>query len=258
MITALITARGGSTRIPGKNLYPLCGHPLVAWSIMQAKAAKQIDRVILTTDTDEIAEVGEAYGAQVIRRPVWDNGTTAGVPFRHAMEQVSTCDHIVTMLPTSPLKKPDDLDNMISLYLDKDINYMSCAAPLKETCILLNEYPYEQRYGETHNNPGERREYRHFVARSHIFDKFWNYSRLGGGWGISEYTWQMAQWGKSPKLDIELDTRELDTVTLRNYYAIEEWQCYELDYPEDIPIVECFMENLILKGRDAKDVYIGN
>jgi len=258
MITALITARGGSTRIPGKNLYPLCGHPLVAWSVMQALAAKQIDRVLLTTDNDEIAAVGEKYGAQVIRRPVWENGTTAGVPFRHAMEQVSPCDHILTMLPTSPLKKPDDLDNMISLYLELDTNVLTTAAPLKETCILINEHSYEQRYGESHNEPGKRQRTDHFTAWNYIFDKFWNYSRLCGGWGIAEYNWSMEKWGKNPKLDIEIDKGELDTSTLNNYYAVEEWQCYELDYPEDIPIVECFMEQFILKGRDAKDVYFGN
>ena len=258
MITALITARGGSTRIPGKNIYPICGHPLVAWSIMQALACKQIDRVVLTTDNDEIAEVGERYGAQVVRRPVWENGITAGVAFKHAMDQVSPCDHILTIFPTSPLKKPDDLDNMISLYLDKGVNYMTCATPSKETCILLNEHPYEQRYGETHNTPGDRREDRHFTASLHIIDKFWTYSKLCAGWGITEYKWQMEQWGNSKKLDIEKDTAPIDTVTIRNYYAIEEWQSFDLDYPEDIPIVECFMEHLILKGRTAEEVYRGN
>ena len=258
MITALITARGGSTRIPRKNLYPICGHPLVAWSIMQALACKQIDRVVLTTDNDEIAEVGERYGAQVVRRPVWENGITAGVAFKHAMEQVCPCDHILTMLPTSPLKKPDDLDNMISLYLELETNVIVTAAPIKETCIYLNDQSFEQRYGDSHNEPGKRQDQKHFTARNHIFDKFWNYSKLCGGWGIAEYNWSMNQWSTKPDLDIDIDTGVMDTTTMWNCYAVEEWQCYELDYPEDIGIVECFMEQFILKGRDAKDVYSGN
>ena len=258
MITALISARGGSTRIHKKNLYPLCGHPLVAWSIMQAQGCKQVDRVILTTDDDEIAEVGEQYGAQVIRRPVWENGVTLGVAFKHAMEQVGPCDHILTLLPTSPLKKPDDLDTMISLYLEREIDYIITASPLKETCFYVNEEPYEQRYGIDYNEPGERQENKHFLARNFVFDKCWNYSRLCGGWGIAGYDWSMDQWSKNARLDIEIESNELDIKTIHNCYAVEEWQCYELDYMEDIKIVECFMETFILKGRKAEDVYIGN
>jgi CMP-N-acetylneuraminic acid synthetase len=254
-ITALISARGGSTRIPRKNLYPLCGHPLVAWSIMQAQACRYVDRVVLTTDDDDIALVGKNYGAEVVRRPVWENGVTVGVAFKHAMEQVGPCDHILSMLPTSPLKKPDDLDNMTRLYFKHGLTTITSAAPLKETCILANATPYEDRYGQDHNEPGDRAAEKYFRARNHIFDKFWNYSRLCGGWSISEYQWLMDTWSSNPRLDVDIDTGKLDTETVRGYYAVEDWQCYELDYPEDIPIVECLMDKMVLQGREAREVY---
>ena len=257
-ITALISARGGSTRIPKKNLYNLCGHPLVAWSIMQAQGCKYVDRVVLTTDDDEISVVGQYYGAEVIRRPVWENGVTVGVAFKHAMDQISPCDHILALLPTSPLKKPDDLDNMCRLYLDGNLTTITSAAPLKETCILMNENAYEDRYGKDNHQPGARNQHRHFTAWNHIFDKFWNYSRLCGGWSISEYSWTMTQWGKNPRMDIDIDTGKLDTETKNHFYAVEDWQCYELDYPEDIAIVECLMENMILQGKTAKETYRAN
>jgi predicted nucleic acid-binding Zn-ribbon protein len=53
-------------------------------------------------------------------------------------------------------------------------------------------------------------------------------------------------------------TGKLDTDTVQGYYAVEDWQCYELDYPEDIPVVECLMDRMILKGRDAQEVYHRN
>ena len=70
-VDAIIPARGGSKRIPRKNLIDICGLPLVAWSIIQARTAKQIGRVWVTTDDDEIAEVAIHFGASVIRRPEW-------------------------------------------------------------------------------------------------------------------------------------------------------------------------------------------
>ena len=64
-ILALIPARGGSKGLPGKNIRPLLGKPLIAWTIEQAKASKYIDRVIVSTDDKKIEEVAEEYGAEV-------------------------------------------------------------------------------------------------------------------------------------------------------------------------------------------------
>lgn len=66
---AIIPARGGSKGIPGKNLLPFCGKPLLAWSIEQALSSKYIKSVYVSSDDDEILEVAESYGAIGIKRP---------------------------------------------------------------------------------------------------------------------------------------------------------------------------------------------
>jgi len=257
-IIALITARGGSTRIPRKNLYPLCGHPLIAWSIIQAKGASLVDQVYLTTDDEEIAEVALHYGAAVIMRPVWENGVTAGVAYKHAMDEIGAVNHILTMLPTSPLKMPYDINSMIKAYLESNALVMTGAAPMKEMCVLKNTVPFESRYGADFNTPGERSNKLVFEAEYAIFDKYWNYSKLEGGCSISEYNWIMQQWSGSPRLDVDIDGSVKTDVNAggpRSYYALEEWQCNDLDYPEDIQFVECLLENMIVKGRSIYETY---
>ena len=63
-VLALIPARGGSKGIPGKNIKPLCGHPLIAYTISAARKSKYVDAVVVTTDSKEIAEVSRRYGAE--------------------------------------------------------------------------------------------------------------------------------------------------------------------------------------------------
>ena len=64
-ITAFIFARGGSKGLPNKNIKILNGKPLIAWSIEHAKAVKRVDRVIVSTDSEEIARIAKEYGAEV-------------------------------------------------------------------------------------------------------------------------------------------------------------------------------------------------
>ena len=68
-VIAVIPARGGSKSVPGKNIRPLGGKPLLAWSIDVARQVSEIDRVIVSTDDAQIASVGRHYGAEVYARP---------------------------------------------------------------------------------------------------------------------------------------------------------------------------------------------
>ncbi|MFV0295255.1 MAG: cytidylyltransferase domain-containing protein, partial [Hyphomicrobiaceae bacterium] len=68
-VVAVIPARGGSKGIPRKNLLPLRGHPLLAWSIWAAREARRVTRVIVSTDDEEIAGAARLYGADVVMRP---------------------------------------------------------------------------------------------------------------------------------------------------------------------------------------------
>lgn len=68
-VIAVIPARGASKSIPGKNIRPLGGKPLLAWSIDVARAVTEIDRIIVSTDDREIASVGRSFGAECFARP---------------------------------------------------------------------------------------------------------------------------------------------------------------------------------------------
>ena len=89
-VTAIVIARGGSKGLPAKNLRPLLGRPMVAWSIDHAQAMRTVDRVALSTDDERIAEVGRAAGVRVILRPAKLADDTARVDdvLRHAVEEL--------------------------------------------------------------------------------------------------------------------------------------------------------------------------
>jgi len=146
---AIVPARGGSKGIPGKNLHPLGGKPLLAWSIEQARQTPRVARVLVSTDSIEIAKVAREYGAEIIMRPPEISGDTASSEscLVHALEWVQsgqgtplsakngehrslptsplaadcgprTTDYrppnlIVFLQATSPLRAPDDIQRAI-------------------------------------------------------------------------------------------------------------------------------------------------
>tara|TARA_R110001606_G_C15397377_1_gene652373 strand:+ start:5776 stop:6495 length:720 start_codon:yes stop_codon:yes gene_type:complete len=116
-VLGLITARGGSKSVPGKNIRPLAGKPLIVWTIEAALASGRIDRLILSTDSVEIAEVAKAAGCEVpFMRPAalaTDSATSNDV-IRHALETIdSTHDRVVLLQPTSPLRNPQDINGCL-------------------------------------------------------------------------------------------------------------------------------------------------
>ena len=117
MNIAIIPARGGSKEIPNKNVKILAGKPLIAWSIESALKAELVDKVIITTDSDEIAEISIKFGAEAVRRPpelATDNAHSESAII-HCLEQMNDKDieFIVFRQCTSPFVTPDDIDNAI-------------------------------------------------------------------------------------------------------------------------------------------------
>jgi len=120
-VLAVITARGGSTTLPRKNILPFCGKPMIAYSIEAAlnarRAGAAIDRVIVSTDDAEIADVSRKFGADVpfMRPPELAKSETPSLPVvQHAIafaEQQSGLiyDWILLLQPTSPLRTEDDI-----------------------------------------------------------------------------------------------------------------------------------------------------
>lgn len=107
---AIILARGGSKGVPKKNIKLLAGKPLIAWTIEAALASPLLDKVYVSTDDAEIAEVSRAYGAEVLHRPSeLAEDMTLGYPvFRHHLDAMVASgdepDIIVDLRPTSPLR----------------------------------------------------------------------------------------------------------------------------------------------------------
>lgn len=118
---AIVPARSGSKGVPAKNLADLGGHPLLAYSIRAALAAEAIDRVLLSTDSEEIAEIGRRYGAEVpFLRPAelaTDDAVDLGY-VRHALEWLQEHDEtprfIVQLRPTTPLRDPAQISEAIA------------------------------------------------------------------------------------------------------------------------------------------------
>jgi CMP-N,N'-diacetyllegionaminic acid synthase len=124
-VLALIPARGGSKAIPRKNILPVAGKPLIAWSIGHALACPRITRVVVSTDDDEIAAVASAFGAEVpFRRPselAQDLSPDIDV-FRHALDWLAkhesyTCELVVHLRPTGPVRNGELIIAAIDLML---------------------------------------------------------------------------------------------------------------------------------------------
>lgn len=126
-ILALIPARGGSKGLPGKNIRLLAGKPLIAWSIEQAKGSKYLDKVVVSTDYENIAKIAEQFGAEVpFIRPAElaaDDSSSIDVIF-HAIDFLKNTgqqfDYIALLEPTSPLRESADIDNAIENLIDKN------------------------------------------------------------------------------------------------------------------------------------------
>lgn len=125
-ILALIPARGGSKGIPRKNIVNLCGKPLITYSIEQALASKWINRVIVSTDDEEIAEISRKYGAEVpFMRPeefAQDLSPDIDV-FRHALKWLQTNegyvpDIVLNHRPVCPIRKVETIDRAIELLIN--------------------------------------------------------------------------------------------------------------------------------------------
>ncbi len=119
-VLALIPARGGSKGLPGKNVRPLCGKPMIAWTIEKARKSRYLDEVLVSTDSREIADIAAHHGAAVpFLRPAdlaSDTSSTLDA-VTHALERLrengQEFDWLVLLEPTSPLREDDDIDNML-------------------------------------------------------------------------------------------------------------------------------------------------
>lgn len=127
-VLAIITARGGSKSIPRKNIKELAGKPLLAYTIEAAKNSTLLTRTILSTDDEEIKEIGQAHGCEVpFLRPAEISGdrSTSIEAVQHAVNWIlehegQRYDYIMILQPTSPFRTGEDIDEAIRIAAEKD------------------------------------------------------------------------------------------------------------------------------------------
>lgn len=130
MNIAIIPARGGSKRIPRKNVKPFCGKPMIAWSIEAALTSGCFERVIVSTDDSEIAEVARSYGAEspFLRPAELANDHAGTIPvIAHAVQWLqqegAQLDAVCCLYATAPFVQPDDLQRGLRVLQEQQAAY---------------------------------------------------------------------------------------------------------------------------------------
>ncbi|MDX4058011.1 acylneuraminate cytidylyltransferase family protein [Aliarcobacter skirrowii] len=139
----IVPARGGSKRLPRKNVLDLCGKPLIAWSIEAGLNSKYIDKVVVSSDDDEILNISSNFGAETIKRPVElasDTATTFEA-IKHTIENVEKYDYIVLLQPTSPLRNEKHIDEAIELLEIKNADAVVSVCEMDHSPLWSNTLP---------------------------------------------------------------------------------------------------------------------
>ena len=227
-VLAVIPARKGSKGLPRKNTKNLCGKPLIQWSIEAALDSKLIDRIVLTTDCEDIAEIGNRLGAMVpFLRPselATDIATSVDVVL-HTLdfmerEHGEFFDYVILLEPTSPLRKKDDIDQMILKLDSSRDNYdgIVSVGEVKENPTILKSINGDDLLPYDVEKVSQRRR----QDNSPVYFPY----------------------GVAYIVDVAIFKREKSFYPNRlTYYLIDPLQCFEIDDLNDFLIVELLMKN---------------
>ncbi|TNJ39360.1 acylneuraminate cytidylyltransferase family protein [Chlorobaculum thiosulfatiphilum] len=228
---AIIPARGGSKGLKNKNIHPVAGLPLLAWSVLQALDAEHVDKVFVTTDDPAIAEVARAYGAEVIERPEEISGdkATSEAALLHALETIAAHhgaepETVVFLQATSPLRKPGDIDRSIELFRQEGADSLISVTRADDLTI------WEQRSGEWNS---VNFDYRNRGMRQDRPSQF-----IENG-SIYLFT---------PSVLRSFNNRIGQKLSV---YPMEFWQTWEIDTIEEVDLVEFYLKQ---KGLDRSFV----
>ena len=144
---AIIPARGGSKRLPRKNILNLKGKPLVAWSIEAGLNSKYIDNIVVTSDDDEILKIAKKYKVIIVRRPcelASDRAATIDA-VKHVISNVNkTYDYIILLQPTSPLRTSTHIDEAIELLDRKCADAVISVCEMEHSPLWCNKLPKDK------------------------------------------------------------------------------------------------------------------
>lgn len=121
-ILAVILARGGSKRLPRKNVIPLCKKPLISWSIEAALKSKYIDKLVVSSDDDEILNISDDLKVTSLKRPseLATDQSTSYDALLHVLKNFTGYEYIVLLQPTSPLRDENHINQAIELVNKKN------------------------------------------------------------------------------------------------------------------------------------------
>lgn len=228
-VVALIPARGGSKRIPGKNLLTIGGAPLIAHSIRHARAAQCVSEVWVSTDDAAIAAVAVAEGAETIMRPaeIAQDTASSEAALLHALDERRRGgrpepDLVVFLQCTSPVRRPDDIDRAVATLTEQSAD--SLFSGCENTRLLWSagdngwqslNYDYRHRRREQEMDKQVRENGSIYVFKPWVLRELMN--RLGG---------RIA------------------------YYEMDYWSSFQIDTPEHVALCEW-----IFGGRETN---VGN
>lgn len=245
-IIALIPARGGSKSIPRKNLIPILGKPLIAWSIIQAQESIKIDRVIVSTDDAEIAEIARDFGAEVpFLRPTniaLDHSTdfetfNHAINFLHQSEGVIP-NMLVHLRPTGPARHVEIIDQAVEEMVT------SPSHDSLRSISMAHQTPFKMWFVSNDgnnmkpvvNDPDGSIEL-HSVPRQQLPIAYW----------------------QNGYVDIVRSSTLIHKRSMTGDYILPfiiENRTRDLDYPEDIPFIEQELINVL--ENDMKDIQSSN
>jgi len=226
---AIILARSGSKGILKKNLKKFCGKPLIVWSIEQAKNAKCLSSVWLSSDDEKILSLGKKYGIGIIKRPksLCRDFSSAEDGYLHAITKIEKNDKKIDLVmglqATSPIRESSDIDNAIKKFHKFNYDSMISVSPIGDFFIWeknkkgnwnsvnynYKNRPRRQEFSKQYEENGS-----FYMFKPQILIKYKN--RLAGKIGVAE---------------------------------MEYWKHFEIDEPEDIFLCEVIMKNFLLKKR---------
>lgn len=217
-VLAIIPARGGSKGVPRKNICPVAGQPLIAWTIEAARKSQYIDRLILSSEDAEIIEVAKAWGCEApfVRPTELSQDDTPGIdPVLHALEALPGFDYVVLLQPTSPLRQVEDIDACIALCHERN-------AP---ACVSVTEPAHHPHWMFSMNADHQL----HALFEKHA----------GRRQDLpSVYTVNGAVYVART---VELTKSRSFLVEATVAYAMPDWRSMDIDTPYDLTLAECLL-----------------
>jgi CMP-N,N'-diacetyllegionaminic acid synthase len=168
-VLALIPARAGSKRLPHKNIHPCAGRPLIGWTCQAAIEAKELDRVLVSTDSRNIADVASSFGVEALfLRPPEISGDAASSldAVVHALDWLrdnegESFDAVALLQPTSPLRRASHIDDAIRLLKERNADTVVsvCSLPkqLRPNKMMVESGGLLERFNSHFGIPSEER-----------------------------------------------------------------------------------------------------